>query len=507
MLSTILLSLAPGLAPSAPLAVPGSPAVPSAIQEDPEVQKRIAEAGDDVAKLLEVASWCEANDKAAEAREVYKKILTIDAAHEGAHKALRHHFYDGQWFESYVALSKYKREEAQRMKDKGLARYGEEWVPLADVPYLRMGWVKTEDGRWASKHALDRAAQEQKWKDEGWRFRPEDMSWVAPDDVDKLEAGLWKCGEEWLPLDKANEYHSQIGQWWRYQDQSTKRFTVLCTGRHDPDPAKSTVAWAAWYADQAYGDLVRALGITPETPPEVVVLSTIDQYNALAAGDQTTGRPGVESSGASSAHYAYFADTWFDATVSPPEFKGVGVCYWNVDDPNLTSFGKHAVRNAAAQSYMEAVDPSWEAVSVALSSSQAVQPAAFWAEKKIPLWFRYGLAMYCDRFFEDQANPENPWWAREWALANLRGKGELRPLSEIFAFAFDPNDVDGAAKLLQEAGLVVSFVLDGGIPDVTKKHQAFKAALKSGGDTKQAVEELQQVILDYEDALHAHANL
>lgn len=502
MISTILLSLAPGLLPTAPVSAPPRPAW----QEDAEVQKRISEAAGDVAKLLEVAQWCECNEKAAEAREVYKKILEIDASHEAAHKALRHHFYDGQWFESYVALSKYKREEAQRMKDKGLARYGEEWVPIADVPYLRMGWVRREEGGWASKHELDRAEQVKKWEEGGYRYRPEDMSWVAPDEVAKLEEDLWKCGDQWLPLEQANAFHGEIGQWWRYQDPETKRFTVLSTCTHGADPKVSTVAWAAWYADQAYPDLMRALGVAPKTSPELVVLRTTDQYNNFAAGDQAAGRPGVESSGASSVHYAFFADTWFDTTVNPPEFKGLGVCYWDVDNPSLKPYGLHAIRNAAAHSYMEVIDPSWDAVSVALSSSQAVQPQAFWGEKKIPLWLRYGLATYCDRFFKDPSH-ENPWWAREWALANLRGKGELRPLADIFAFNIDPNNIEDASKLLQETGLIVSFMLDGNIPDVIKKHQAFKAALKNGGDTKKAVEELQQVILDYEDALRAHASL
>lgn len=502
MISTILLSLAPVLVPTAP--VPASPR--PAWQEDAEVQKRISEAGNDVAKLLEVAQWCETNEKAAEAREVYKKILELDAAHEAAHKALRHHFYDNQWFESYVALSKYKREEAQRMKDKGLARFGEEWVPIADVPYLRMGWVRNEAGTWVSRHELDRAEQLKKWQEGGFRYRPEDMSWVAPDDAAKLEQGLWKCGDQWVDLAAANTYHGEIGQWWRYQDPEGKHFTVLTTLPHSADPKDSRVAWAAWYAEQAYPDLMRALGVAPKTSPEVVVLRTTEQYNNFAAGDQAAGRAGTESSGASSVHYAFFSDTWFDASVNPPEFKGVGVCYWDAENPALAPYGIHAIRNAAAQSYMEAIDPSWDAVSVALSSSQPVQPQAFWTEKKIPLWLRYGIASYCDRYFKD-GNNENPWWAREWAFANLRAKGELRPLADIFAFNVDPNNIDDAGKLLQEAGLVVSFVLDGGITDVIKEHQAFKAALKNGGDTQKAVAALQQVILDYEDALRAHANL
>ena len=73
--------------------------------------------------------------------------------------------YDDKWFESYAALSKYKREEAQRMLDEhGLVRHGDDWVPEVDLPYLRMGWVKQGE-RWMSQRKIDAEAREKELRD------------------------------------------------------------------------------------------------------------------------------------------------------------------------------------------------------------------------------------------------------------------------------------------------------------------------------------------------------
>ena len=73
---------------------------------DAEADAKIAEAGKDIAKLLELAKAFSAGGKDDAAKKVYKKIVELDPAHEEAHKALRHHFYDNKWFESYAELSK-----------------------------------------------------------------------------------------------------------------------------------------------------------------------------------------------------------------------------------------------------------------------------------------------------------------------------------------------------------------------------------------------------------------
>jgi len=201
----IILSLALSLSQPAPeLASVPVPTRPAAARAwlDGEFDKRLAQAGDDPAKLWELHLWCKETSRNAASTKVLKKIVELAPDHEEARKALGHQSYDGQWFESYTALAKYKREEEKRMSEKGLVRFKDEWVPQADLPYRRMGWVKDDDGAWASPHELARRAEEAKLAAEGWQQQY--LVWVPPAEFDKWKAGLWKCGDEWLTLDEAN---------------------------------------------------------------------------------------------------------------------------------------------------------------------------------------------------------------------------------------------------------------------------------------------------------------
>lgn len=496
MIALLVLASVPAL-PAAPSAhLPTAVPLTRPLAQDGDYDAKLAAAGDDVSKLWELHLWCRENSKYKESRDVLTRIVELEPDHEEARKALGHRFYDGQWFESYSKLSAYKREEEKRMLDeKGLVRFKESWVPQADVPFLRMGWEKDEKGRWLSPREREAMAREAAYVEEGWQ--QQDLTWVHPDDFDKWREGLWKCGDEWLTVEKANEYHSRINQWWQFP---AEHFVVHSTCD------RGSTEWAGYWADQTYADLVRAYGLQPDDKPVVVVLNGIAQYNRLAAGDQAAGIPTTEVSGHSSCHYAYFAESWVDQSKTPAEYLGCGVTYWDRGDENLAPYGQHAIRNAAGLSYAEAIDPSWDTVSRAVEApTQAFNADAFWREKRIPRWLRYGVASYVERYFQDKTveDGNDPWWARSWALANLKAQGGLRPIEELFAFRLDPADQSG--KIMSEAGLLVSFVLDGECAPVVRAHAAFKAALRSGESTEAAVEALQKAILDNAEALHAYA--
>jgi hypothetical protein len=120
---------------------------------------KIAAAGKDVAKLLELLRPSSGGPQQDSADKVYKEVIEIDPNNETARKALRHQQYDGKWFESFAELAKYKRDEAAKMKAKGLARFKDGWVPEADVPYLKMGWTKDAQGAWSDPLAAERAKE------------------------------------------------------------------------------------------------------------------------------------------------------------------------------------------------------------------------------------------------------------------------------------------------------------------------------------------------------------
>ncbi|MCZ6597894.1 MAG: hypothetical protein O7B99_09670 [Planctomycetota bacterium] len=497
MIAEILLLALPSPFGFVPVPVGAPPGI-SVDERQDEYAERYEAAANDVAKLWELALWCEAQELNKEMRKTCERILELAVDHEGAHKKLRHHSYDGKWFATYTELSRHRRAEEKRMlEEHGLVRWRDGWVLQTDLAFVRMGWVKEEEGsgKWVSPNVLAKRERGKQLAEEGWQ--QQDLVWVHPDDFEKWEAGLWKCGEEWLETEAANAYHAELASWWEVPGEY---FVALSTCDRE------STGWAAWWADQTYEDLVRAVGMHPGKKLDLVVLASLAQYNLFAAGDANLQLPPTEAAGWSSVHYAFLAESWIDYSQDPAEYRGGGVCYWDTDDESLKAFGQHAVRHAAAHSFLEAVDPSWNAVSEAIVAGNpgaGVDNGAFWSEKGLPAWLRYGIASYCERYFRDRSVGEggNPWWARDWALNNLNSQGGLGPLDEVFQFGLDAAEAEKSARKINTAGAIVSFILDGGCKAVRERHQALKLALRSGGDTKAAAEALEQALRDNEDEL------
>src|SRR5262245_14159846 len=199
-------------APAAP--AQGTPA-PAPSAEEAAFDAKLAAAGKDVTKLLDLATACTTAGQGASARKAWTKVLEIDPANEAAHKGLNHQFYAGKWFESFAELSKFKRDEDAQMKAKGLARFKDGVVPVADVAYLKMGWTKGADGAWVSPVDAALAAEVAKREADGCQFRADDSSWIAPDEAKYWQQVLWKCGDEWVEMRVANAYHADLAKCWK----------------------------------------------------------------------------------------------------------------------------------------------------------------------------------------------------------------------------------------------------------------------------------------------------
>ena len=495
----VLLTLGPGPCLSA---VEG-PLVAVA-RDDAEIDAKIAAAGRDVSKLLELATSLAGGPQADAAAKVYKRVLELDSSNEAAHKGLRHQLYDKKWFESFAELSKYKREEAAKMKEKGLARFKDDWVPEADLPFLKMGWTQGRSGGWQNPVEIARKRQNDDFEAQGFRFRADDSSWIAPDDIPKWEAIQWKCGDQWVDMAKANEFHAKPEKAWKLAG--------------DHFDVEATVDWdlanlARWHAEKAYPELVRVFGVEPTRRPHFVVVNGLAQYNQVAGNNPLL----PEAEGYSSLHGAYFADLFFDPSAKPPQYLGCGVSYWAKNDPKDGSWGALWARWAAAQSYVDAVDPSWGAIGERIAGGGAVEDAgfiaSFWAEKRVPKWLRYGAASYVERFMKNPEATEgsDPWVLRTFACGELKKAGGLRKLDDVFAFALNINDVPGSTRLYDEAGVVVSYLMDGSNGDkgLAEKHEAFKSALASGkaADAKTAATALQAELVKHDADLRKFAGL
>jgi hypothetical protein len=186
----------------------------------------------------------------------------------------------------------------------------------------------------------------------------------------------------------------------------------------------------------------------------------------------------------------------------------MGVTYWDALAPNGDAYGVHAARLALGLSFVEALDPSPKAVKKALSAGPRDDyHEAYQAEKLLPAWLRFGGAVYAQRFFQDETVGEggDPWWARSWSLDNLKQRGGLRPLADVLAFKIEPDDRDDGLRLLLEAGLLVSFVVDGECAPVKAAHAELKRALAAGTARKQQIEALTAALVANEAALRKYA--
>jgi hypothetical protein len=471
-------------------------------------------AGTDVAKLEQLAADWTAQKRGDGARIAWKRLIELQADHEAARAGLGHVRYDGKWFEGQTALFDYKRAEDARMGKQGLARAGDHWVPLADAPFVRLGWSKDAQGKWQHPLASKRLAHDAAMAAKG--CQQQDLEWIDPSEFETWKQGLWKCGDQWLDTAAANAWHAAPERPWIVESEHFLIGTTVDRER---------VEWVKWYADRTWDDLVRIFGIAPgQRPsatdlhgkngdkPELIVWNGLPQYNAFAGN--------AESRGLSSLHYACFCDAWFDDTVKPAAFAGLGCGFWDAATPTLAAFGQHSIRHAAAQAFVEAIDPSWKALGdLALDKSSPpqnqnavaaraqAQSQAFWSDKRIPHWLRFGACSYVERWFveKDAAEGVDPRWARSWALESLRKAGGLRDLNKVFECKLASSDAANSTQLIHESGLVVAFVLDGGDPRVQKAHQGFQQALAGTGSTAAAVAELQKALLAAKPALLAFA--
>ena len=471
---------------SLPLAYaePASAALQEEQDKQAEFGPKFAEAGTDPAKLWELHAWCEQNGLTREGRSVLRAIVEANDDRK-AHELLGEIEYDGQWFASQAKVEAYKRTKLEEeAKATGKAVFEGRLVEPADVPFLERGLVKSESGAWVSAEDHEKAQQ-------GWIRQ--DLEWVPPAEAENIAKGLYRCGETWLGLEEANAYHSQLETWWRL---SSEHYIVYAT------TTREVAERAIWEAERMWSQFERAVGMVPATKPMLLVLNSFEQYNEFAGNPNTI----IELRGFSSLHGAFLAEAWPE----PYRLGGnaAGVCYWDRNDPTSDAFGRTWVRHAAGQAFLEGIDPSPKALSSLLRGEGS--PDDFWAEKRIPAWFRYGTATYGERYFADQDAPESeggPYGLRDWSIGNIANKGGLDPLERIFEFALSLDDISTSAKLINESGLVVAFVLDGECKPVMAKHLALKDAIQRGEGVDLAADALEQELILNEPALRQFAGL
>lgn len=477
----LALLLVVGSVPSLPQPATTSFLRPASIQST-SFEERLAEAGDDTDKLWSLYLWCDTAGKTREGKSVLRKITELDPAHRDANLALGNIEYEGRWFANKRKLDAFKKEQEEReARERGLVSFRGEWVPKNDLPFLERGLVRGPDGGWVTHKELALF-------DQGWVRQ--DLEWVPPDEVENIAKGLWKCGDQWLELAEANRYHARIGQWWKL---SSHYFTVYTT------LDREVALEAATVLDRTFDDLVRVFGRAPEDPPMVILLREEQQYVDFAE----SGRGGQPTDGSRvyAVYRAYLADEGID--VESGEFLGASVGVWNNETDAGRRLGRLATRHAAGQAFAQAIDPSPKAVAKAEKKPErGMNLDAFYQEKQFPTWYRYAAATYVERYFVDSlvAADGNPHWPKAWSVENLNIRGGLIPLSMFFGRNLDVTDEASAGRWINQCGLLMAFILDGGFDDVVMAHRELVEAVASGAKTKS----IQKLVLELQAKLTEH---
>lgn len=483
----LLHALALGLLaqPAVHLAVPA--AAETRLQEDrkAEFEKRLAAAEGSKDKLWKLYEWCDASGMEKDGRNVLRKIVKLDDADRRAHELLGEVEYDGKWFPNEKKVEEYKKKKLdEEAKKSGKVVYKGQLVDPADVPLLQKGLTKTEDGRWVD-------AEEQKKLAEGWV--KQDFNWIAPAELANLEKNLWKCDDKWLAEADANKFHATLDKWWKIPSDHYVLFTTC---------DRALAMTARDECERAFREVNRVLGKTPTAPVAVLVLRSGAQYGEFAGQRQT------ELRGFSSLHGASIAEIWPEPLAAG--MTSAGFCYWDASNQKDNAFGPMFVRHAAAQSLIEALDPSPKTLGSIVS--QKPEPAldkAWWDEKQLPQWLRYGACAYAERYMVDPSIKRggDPNWMRKWSLDNIANKGGIDPLNTILTLPLTLDDASASGKLINQAGLLVAFMLDGKCTPVVHAHQAFKDAFKSGKDLKPGLKALEEALRKNEAELRKFAGI
>ncbi len=456
---------------------------------DAEFEKRFAAAEGDAAALWKLYRWCVDTSRDTSAKQTLRAVIKADTDHLEARKALGHQRHNGRWYTSQKSLDKaLAKERDANAKARGLVKHKGEWVEPGDLPFLEQGLIRGPEGDWVTP-------EDAKRMEEGWVRQ--DLIWISPGEQPKMQEGLWKCGEDWLSLEDADKYHNRFSKCWVIPSEHLELWTSC---------PRKTALEAIDHLERCYRDLVKVYGMAPLEPVRVALFRSSDQMGFFGA-EAARGRPAADGRRLIEALSYSFMESW--VVDSGKTYLGAGASFWDTTAPNGDLYGVHAARMAFGLSFSDAMDPSKEAVATLQKKGyRSDYVSKFYKEKTVPAWFSWGAASYGSRYFEDNSVKRNgdPWWTRKWAVDNLKKQGGLTFLGPIFDMELSPSNRSLGTQV-SAAGLLVSFIVDGGCSEVTAIHGELKAALREGKKTKDLFGKLQDSIENHEDELRAFAGL
>ena len=375
---------------------------------------------------------------------------------------------------------------------------------LADpVRAQARGWLEREDS-WFHPDEADRLRKGDRRDPESWTWTSRkqrkkegvrvDDAWYPSEHEPQIEAGLWPVEGEWIPLEEADVRHARISTPWLIPAPHV---------RLESTTSRKTAFEAIAETSHCLTSLERALGVVPPMPLNIVLLRNEEQYDQFAVGAVDGRRPPSHAQALNLIHSAFFAELRTNTDDGKRfRLRGSGIGMWDADYKNGDAFGRHAARLAYALSWIDAIDPSPKAIKSLRTGEPALDYTdTFEAEKRLPMWLRWGVAVYVERyFFDDRIDASDPnaklWWARDWSLQNLGFEGGRTPLEELFRFDLVPADRSWSRRLMLTAGAAVAFALDGGCEDLEKSHAALIKRLKRGASLTKELRAFEEALFE-----------
>lgn len=416
-----------------------------------ELRTKESAAGKDADKLLEVAKWAEERGLAAEAKRLLQAALRIDPNHEGANLAAGNVHYDGKWMPAKDAEALRKKAQEAEFKAKGLVEVDGVWVEKDKVADAKKGIFH---------HAGQKLTRLEMQALQAGKVRhPHTGEFIDPADLDKAQT-MFQIGTEgrWASEQEADVYHRDLERPWVIRTAYCVLVTTL--------PMK-VAQEARREIDLGYETVRPFLGGGDPNPahrPVVIVAATEDQHRDLGnqMGDEGSSYGAFLGTGERPFTVSFLGD------VIP------AVCHWHKD------WGPYYARHAAGLAYC---------------NSMCLDAGA-----EVPRWFLQSFGSYASRF-------TNPYLAGYFGEQHVQ-KGGVKTLKSWFnGFAIngemEAKDIDAN---IYQAGLMLSFATQGGDAKVTEAMLEVTAEFTAGKGkaVAKAIEKLQKLLVDREDAIKGH---
>jgi hypothetical protein len=419
-----------------------------------ELRNKETAAKNDPDALFATGKWAYEQGLTADAKRIFAAVLKQDANHAGANEALGNVLVDGKWLKAKDAEELRKKSLAAEYAQKGFVDVGGVWVEPAHAADAKKGIFH---------HGGERVTREEKLALLDGRVRhPQTGQLIEAKHLEKAQNGYFpiRGGAEWVDAKGADEYYGDPAHPWVVRTAYASIISTL--------PLAQILELKS-FADQGHervAPLFLHRQIDPTKRPVILVASSRAEYQQLG----TNFSDGADAAG-----------SFLMAEGRQIQIPGQGPVRATICE-NEKNWGTRYVRHSAALAYAHTVAEE--------------------AGVELPAWFLHGCASLTSRFQNDS---EAGWFGKQHVQKG--GVGNLKAWFVSYEISGDMQPEEIGFNLYQ-AGLMLSFAMDGNHAKVKEAMLAVSQALGSPdakkGAAKAAIEKLQAALTGAEEEIKAH---